>query len=158
MQFYRNWNGRFFQTSWRTNHGAADLHRHLQTLIILLRSRPPMNKLPFATATYFTFDSSLLRTCCHFPPQKWSRSWLRFHVGGTASWQPPFPADQTPLDSKWVYQSPTGFCHFLADGTTGHLPILKGKKLDMFFICCTRFLRFLRSPALLYSFYSFKRV
>lgn len=32
----------------------------------------------------------------------------------------------TSVDSRWVYQGPTGFCQFWADVTAGHLPISKG--------------------------------
>ena len=42
---------------------------------------------------------------------------------------------QSSLDSRWLYLDPTDFCQFSDDGTTGHLPILKRKKLNVFFIC-----------------------
>ncbi|XP_075700942.1 uncharacterized protein LOC142665212 [Rhinoderma darwinii] len=35
---------------------------------------------------------------------------------------------QTSPNSRWVYTSHTGFCQFRADGTAGHLPVLKGIK------------------------------
>ena len=125
------------------------LHCCLQTLIIVPLSSPSVNKLPSSTAKYFNFwlisPEHLLPFFCTPVPMfsciveslvlvSMSEVWL---FGCNSSMKT--TSDQTSPDSRWVYKGPTGLCQFWADGTAGHLPISKGNKLDVFFICCTKF-------------------
>lgn len=127
------------------------LYYSLQTLIIVLLSSPLVNKLPSVIAKYVTFwllsPERLLSVFCT-PISIFSCiveslglvSMLKVRLFGhnssmktNASWTSP--------NSRWVYLGPTGFCQFWAQGTAGHLPILKGSKHDLSFICCTKFPR-----------------
>lgn len=108
---------------------------------------------PFSKQTAFFYsqifsDSSVQSTCCHYSAPQFlfscivvslglvsmSEVWL---FGCNSSMKT--TSGQTSLDSRWVYLGPTVFSQFWADGTAGQLPISKGHKLDVFFICCTKF-------------------
>ena len=125
------------------------LHCCLQTPIIVLLSSPSVNKLPSATARYFTFwlihPEHVLPFFCAPVPMfsciskllglaSMSEVWL-FGCNYSMKTTP----GQTSPDSRWVCLGPTGFCQFWAVGMVGNLLISKGNKPNVFFICRTKF-------------------
>lgn len=93
-----------------------------------------MHKLPSATAD---FDSSVKTTCCFCAYLSRLAFFPHGRYGFLAATLPRRPLLARLLwKSSWVYLGPTGFCQIWADGTAGHLSILKGNKPNVSFLCC----------------------
>lgn len=107
-------------------------------------SGPLANKLPSVTAKHFR-PEHLLPFFCNPVPMFLCivESWPCFRCQRSDFSAAVLPLrtllGQTSPGSTWVYLSPTGVCHFWADGTDGHISISNGNKLDVFFISCTKF-------------------
>lgn len=104
-----------------------------QTLIIIPLSSTSTNNLPSATAKYFNIlcvHDMIAWPCLNVG----ALVFFFFFLAATLPWRP-FQVRllQTVDGYTWISQ---GFCPFRVDGTTRHLLISKGNKLNMSFIWC----------------------